>query len=72
MGGGFGAKQEMVTEDICVLATLKTGRPVQLEYTREEQFFGSTTRHPMNMQVKVGARRDGTLTALHFRIVSNS
>jgi CO/xanthine dehydrogenase Mo-binding subunit/aerobic-type carbon monoxide dehydrogenase small subunit (CoxS/CutS family) len=72
VGGGFGAKQEMVTEDICALATLKTGRPVQLEYTREEQFFGSTTRHPMTVRVKVGAKRDGTLTAIQVRIVSNT
>jgi putative selenate reductase molybdopterin-binding subunit len=64
VGGGFGGKQELVTEDICALATLKTGRPVQLEYTREEQFFGSTTRHPMKITVKAGAKRDGTLTAL--------
>ncbi len=72
VGGGFGAKQEVVTEDICALAALKTGRPVQLEYTREEQFFGSTTRHPMTVRVKVGAKRDGTVTALQLRIVSNT
>ena len=72
VGGGFGAKQEMVTEDICAFATIKTGRPVQLEYTREEQFFGATTRHPMKIHVKAGAKRDGTLTALQLRIVSNT
>jgi len=72
VGGGFGAKQEMVTEDICAFATIKTGRPVQLEYTREEQFFGATTRHPMKVHVKAGAKRDGTLTALQLRIVSNT
>lgn len=72
VGGGFGAKQELVTEDICALATLRTGRPVQLEYTREEQFYGSTTRHPMKIHVKAGARRDGTLTALQLHIVSNT
>jgi CO/xanthine dehydrogenase Mo-binding subunit len=72
VGGGFGGKQEMVTEDICAFATIKTGRPVQLEYTREEQFFGATTRHPMKIHVKAGAKRDGTLTALQLRIVSNT
>jgi putative selenate reductase molybdopterin-binding subunit len=72
VGGGFGAKQEMVTEDICAFATLKTGKPVRLEYTREEQFLGATTRHPMRIQVKAGAKRDGTLTALQLRIVSNT
>src|SRR5262249_11759438 len=72
VGGGFGGKPEMVTEDICAFATLKTGRPVQLEYTREEQFYGATTRHPYRMHVKVGARKDGTLTAMQIRIVSNT
>ena len=39
MGGGFGAKQEMLVEDVVALAVLKTGRPVKLEFTREEQFI---------------------------------
>ena len=72
VGGGFGGKQEMVTEDLCVLATLKTGRPVMWEYTREEQFIGATTRHQMTTRVKLGAKRDGTLTAIQFRVVSNT
>jgi CO/xanthine dehydrogenase Mo-binding subunit/aerobic-type carbon monoxide dehydrogenase small subunit (CoxS/CutS family) len=72
VGGGFGGKQQLVTEDLCALAALKTGRPVQWEYTREEQFHASTTRHPMTVYVKAGARRDGTLTALQLRIVSNT
>jgi CO/xanthine dehydrogenase Mo-binding subunit len=71
VGGGFGAKQETITEDICALATLKTGKPVMLEYTREEE-FGATTRHPMKLYVKAGARRDGTVTALQLRYISNT
>jgi CO/xanthine dehydrogenase Mo-binding subunit/aerobic-type carbon monoxide dehydrogenase small subunit (CoxS/CutS family) len=72
VGGGFGGKQQLVTEDLCSLAALRTGRPVQWEYTREEQFHASTTRHPMTVHVKAGARRDGVLTALQLRIVSNT
>jgi len=72
VGGGFGGKQEVLTEDICALATLKTGRPVKLEFTREEEFIAATTRHPMDIRIKVGARRDGTLTALEMRVVSNT
>jgi putative selenate reductase molybdopterin-binding subunit len=72
VGGGFGGKQELLTEDIVVLATLKTGRPVKLEFTREEEFIGGVTRHPMTIQVKTGARRDGTLTAVQMRVVSNT
>ncbi|GGS90583.1 dehydrogenase [Streptomyces tanashiensis] len=72
VGGGFGGKQEMLTEDVVTLAALKLRRPVKLEYTRAEQFYGATTRHPFTIGVKVGARADGTLTAVRMRVVSNT
>ncbi|MFJ3777900.1 molybdopterin-dependent oxidoreductase [Streptomyces sp. NPDC090075] len=72
VGGGFGGKQEMLVEDIVALAVLRLRRPVKLEYTRAEQFYGATTRHPFTVRVKAGARRDGTLTALQLRVVSNT
>ncbi|MER7845851.1 molybdopterin-dependent oxidoreductase [Kitasatospora sp. NPDC096077] len=72
VGGGFGGKQEMLTEDIAVLAALRLRRPVKLEFTRAEQFFGATTRHPFTITVKAGAKADGTLTALQFRVVANT
>ncbi len=72
VGGGFGAKQEMLTEDIVALAVLKTGRPVKLEFTRAEQFIATTCRHPVAVTVKLGARRDGTLTAIALRVVANA
>ncbi|MFF0416303.1 molybdopterin-dependent oxidoreductase [Kitasatospora sp. NPDC004745] len=72
VGGGFGGKQEMLTEDIAVLAAMRLHRPVKLEFTRAEQFYGATTRHPFRITVKLGARADGTLTAIQFRVVSNT
>ncbi|MFJ3793152.1 molybdopterin-dependent oxidoreductase [Kitasatospora sp. NPDC090091] len=72
VGGGFGGKQEMLTEDIAVLAAMRLHRPVKLEFTRAEQFYGATTRHPFTITVKLGARRDGTLTALQFRVVADT
>jgi CO/xanthine dehydrogenase Mo-binding subunit/aerobic-type carbon monoxide dehydrogenase small subunit (CoxS/CutS family) len=72
VGGGFGGKQEMLVEDIVALAALRTGKPCKLEFTREEQFIGATTRHPMKVRVKAGARRDGTLTALQMNVISNT
>jgi putative selenate reductase molybdopterin-binding subunit len=72
VGGGFGGKQEMLSEDLCVLATLKTGRPVKWEFTREEQFIAASTRHQMTTHVKLGATRDGILTALQVKVVSNT
>jgi putative selenate reductase molybdopterin-binding subunit len=72
VGGGFGGKQEMFVEDILALAALKTGRPVKLELTREEQFIATSTRHPMRVTVKAGADKDGRLTALQLDVLSNT
>ena len=72
VGGGFGGKQEMLTEDIVALAVLRTGRPVRLEYTRQEQFIGAPSRHPMRVAVTLGATQDGMLTAIQLRVVSNA
>jgi len=72
VGGGFGAKQEMLTEDIVALAALKIGRPVQLEFTREDQFYGAPCRHPMRIRARIGARSDGTLTAIGLDILSDT
>ena len=72
VGGGFGGKQELISEDLPALATLDTGRPVSWEYTREEEFTTASPRHPMKVTVKLGAKADGTLTAFGYHNVSNT
>ncbi|WP_327184843.1 molybdopterin-dependent oxidoreductase [Streptomyces sp. NBC_01334] len=72
VGGGFGGKQEVISEDLAALATLDTGRPVCFEYTREEEFTTASPRHPMTLTVRLGAKADGTLTAFQIRNVSNT
>jgi len=72
VGGGFGGKQEVISEDLVALAALDTGQPVCWEYTREEEFTTASPRHPMKITVRLGAKTDGTLTAFHFRNVSNT
>ena len=72
LGGGFGGKQEMLVEDIVALGVLATGRPVRLALTRAEQFMATTTRHPMAVRVKIGARRDGRLTAIALDVASDT
>ena len=62
VGGGFGAKQEMLTEEICVLAALQTGRPVKLELTREEEFV-TVTKHGVNIKMKTGLDANGKILA---------
>ncbi|MEN0103140.1 MAG: xanthine dehydrogenase family protein molybdopterin-binding subunit, partial [Curtobacterium sp.] len=65
VGGGFGGKQEMLTEDLVTLAVLRTGRSVQYEFSRRDEFTIAPTRHPMRVRVRLGATADGTLTAMH-------
>ncbi|NLU82155.1 molybdopterin cofactor-binding domain-containing protein [Rhodococcus sp. HNM0569] len=72
VGGGFGAKQEMLVEDVAALAALRTGRPVQYEFTRSDQFTVAPCRHPMRVAIRVGARPDGVLTALAIDVLSDA
>jgi len=72
IGGGFGTKQEIILEDVAAALALKTGRPVKLSYTREEEFVCARTRHPMRVRVKLGAKRDGTLHAIEMEATSNT
>jgi putative selenate reductase molybdopterin-binding subunit len=72
VGGGFGGKQELLSEDLCMLAVLKTRRPVKWEFTRTEEFTSTVSRHPMKITIKLGAKNDGTLTAMQIRNVSNT
>ncbi|UOD80644.1 molybdopterin-dependent oxidoreductase [Paenarthrobacter ureafaciens] len=72
VGGGFGGKQEVLTEDLVALAALALKRPVQLEFTRTEQFMATTTRHPFTIKLKAGANRDGYLTALQLDVITNT
>lgn len=72
IGGGFGVKQEILLEDICSLVTLRTGRPVKLEFTRAEEFMSARTRHPMIVAMKAGVKKDGTLTAVDLNVLSNT
>jgi putative selenate reductase molybdopterin-binding subunit len=72
VGGGFGGKQELLVEDVVALATLRTGRPVQWELTREQQFTIVPCRHPMRIGVRAGADADGRLTALAIDVLADT
>jgi putative selenate reductase molybdopterin-binding subunit len=72
IGGGFGAKQEMLLEDIVGHLVLATRRPVRLELTREEEFVASRTRHPQTITYRTGVAADGTLLAQEMRVVGNT
>jgi 4-hydroxybenzoyl-CoA reductase subunit alpha len=70
VGGGFGVKAETTSLDFCaVIFARMTGRPVMMEYSREEMFVHFRGRHKQHMDLKVGVKRDGTITAVQFRSV---
>ena len=46
VGGGFGGKQEMLTEDLVALAVLRTGRPVAYEMSRTDEFVRTARAAP--------------------------
>lgn len=72
VGGAFGAKQDMVVEEVAAYCTWVTGRDILFRLTREEEFIASRTRHVMRARVKLGARRDGRLTAVLLDLEANT
>ncbi|HSP61490.1 MAG TPA: molybdopterin cofactor-binding domain-containing protein [Pyrinomonadaceae bacterium] len=67
-GGGFGGKSDPFNHEIivCKLAMM-TGRPVKCTLTREEVFYCHRGRHPVLMHVRTGVKKDGAITAMHFK-----
>ncbi len=77
IGGGFGGKQEMLIEDLCAHLTIATGRPVRFEYTREQEFTSSRSRHPQRIVFKAGFKHDPAggapmLHALRHYVLGNT
>jgi putative selenate reductase molybdopterin-binding subunit len=72
IGGGFGGKQEILIEDVAAHLTIATKRPVIFEYSREEEFIASRSRHPMRVRMKTGVKKDGTITANEMRVLSDT
>ena len=72
IGGGFGAKQEMLIEDIVAHLAITTRRPVRLELDRAEEFYASRTRHPQTITFRTAVDDDGALLAQEMRIIGNT
>jgi xanthine dehydrogenase molybdenum-binding subunit len=72
LGGGFGGKLHMVVEHIAALLAKASGRPVRLVLDREEEFSATISRHSFVIGLKVGVRRDGTLTAIDAGATANA
>ena len=72
VGGGFGGKEDLTVEVYLALLARRTGRPVRLEYTREDSFVGHGKRHPFLLTYRTGVTRDGRITALDVQMLADS
>ena len=73
IGGGFGAKQDMVLEPMVAFLTLKlNGLPVRLKLSREECMIGTRLRHPFRIGVEIGVSDDGRLAAIDLDVLANT
>jgi CO/xanthine dehydrogenase Mo-binding subunit len=71
-GGGFGGKNRYYIEPICMALARKTGRPVKLTLTREEEMRLGRGRSQTLVELKTGVKKDGTLLARKARILGSS
>jgi len=72
IGGGFGAKQTAVSEVYPAIVTWLTGKPCKMIFTRQEVMIASTSRHEMEVTVRVGADKNGRLQAIDLYTLSNT
>ncbi len=70
VGGAFGGKSEPFDLEFAVaLMAERTGRPVKILYTREEEFYSHRGRHPMKMWYRLGASTEGRLLAVDAKTI---
>jgi putative selenate reductase molybdopterin-binding subunit len=72
IGGGFGSRQEVVVEDVCAALTIASGRPVRLVLTRHEEFVSTRCRHAMTIDLQIGYKKDGRLTAQRMDLLCDA
>ena len=71
-GGGFGGRLDVTVQCLLALAAFHLRRPVKIIYSREEVFQVTSKRHPLRVQYKSGAKKDGKLTAVEVDIIGDT
>lgn len=72
IGGGFGAKQSVVSEIFPAIVTWKTGKPAKMIYSRKESFTNGSPRHEAEIKVRLGADENGIIKAIHMYSLWNA
>lgn len=69
-GGGFGAKAATnILEVLSIFLAKKTGCPVKMRFNREEMYLYGRGRHKQYIDLKIGVKKDGTITAVKHKAV---
>ncbi len=69
LGGSFGSGNSVMTDHICGLLALRTGKPVSFKLTRKEEMMASTISTPWIFEIKDGVRKDGKITARYIHVL---
>ena len=72
MGGGFGGKEDIAGQIHAALLANETGRPVKLLFDRHESLLVHPKRHATQIRVKIGAKKDGRLTAVETELYGDT
>lgn len=72
IGGGFGAKQSVVSEIFPAFVTWKTGKPAKMIYSRKESFTNGSPRHEAEIKIRLGADENGMIKAVHMYSLWNA
>ncbi len=72
IGAAYGKREDIYGQIHVALGTLVTGRPVRIEYTREETMFVTTKRTQLRTTIKGGCDKDGKLIALQAKVVGDA
>ncbi len=72
IGGGFGGKEDIAGQIHAALLAQATGRPVKLLFDRQESLIVHPKRHATQIRVKIGAKKDGTLTAVETELFGDT
>ncbi len=71
-GAGYGAKDESRCAMLAAVLARKAGRPVKLEYSRYQEFVAGRVRHGAVIDLRVGLKRSGEITAIDNRTLMNT
>ncbi|MEI8022605.1 MAG: xanthine dehydrogenase subunit D [Actinomycetota bacterium] len=69
VGGAFGAREDISLQVHCALLALHTSRPIKMQYSREESFYGHVHRHPAKIWIRHHATRAGVIQRIESRMV---